>query len=125
MSELKLRPPRKLHLSHKVVHRYCSCATSPPHRHTRCQCATGWKVAPFYKRKRNPCHARRAGNPFPAVKTPRFARYKQNSGRGEGLIYNIPEALFQMRRSSLSGCEFCRKNDEFAKALWPKASVGG
>ena len=40
-----------------------------------------------------------AGNPFPAH--PQFAKYKQNSGRGEGLIYNIPAAYFQMMRESL------------------------
>jgi hypothetical protein len=28
--------------------------------------------------------------------TPRFAWYKQNSGRGEGLIYNIPAPDFQI-----------------------------
>ena len=49
-----------------------------------------------------------AGNPFPAdnylfrvckykPRNPMTARYKQNTGRGEGLIYNIPAVYFQMR----------------------------
>jgi hypothetical protein len=35
-----------------------------------------------------------SGNPFPAH--PQFCPVQQNSGRGEGLIYNIPAVDFQI-----------------------------
>ena len=54
------------------------------------------------------------GNPFPAdnlidsglvstsAETPQIAKHEQNSGHGEGPIYNIFALYFQMRRLSLS-----------------------
>src|SRR5438477_1745238 len=60
-------------------------------RHSPCQCQARSKVVSCPERKRN---VPLAGNPFPAH--PQFARNKQNSGRGEGLIYSIPGLYFQM-----------------------------
>ena len=63
-------------------------------------------MAPFQSREKKPVP--RPGTPsrqttliqglqVQAPKTPQFARYKQKSGRGEGLIYNILGKDFQMR----------------------------
>jgi hypothetical protein len=84
-----------------IVRRKLIRATTPGHKHPEMQTSVGLEVAPC--RKNNQATHR---EPLPgtliqgiencARKPAFFARYKQNSGRGEGLIYNIPAAVFQI-----------------------------
>jgi hypothetical protein len=57
----------------------------------------------------------------PSRHTRSFAGYKQNTGRGEGLIYNIPSAYFQMRSKNPD----VRVQDATGKRVVTKARSSG
>ena len=67
----------------------------PPCRETsaRDTCFLWAEAVPCPERKSNQATRREPLPGTPAV----CLTYKQNSGRGEGLIYNIPAAVFQMK----------------------------
>jgi hypothetical protein len=60
-----------------------------------------------------------SGNPFPAH--PQFCQIQQNSGRGEGLIYNIPSVYFQISYKN----QDVRIQDATAKRVVTKARSSG
>src|SRR5262249_10875826 len=68
-------------------------ATMPRHKR-RAPASVGLEGGSLSRTEKQPSHA--PGTP--SRQDPWFAWYKQNSGRGEGLIYSIPAVVFQMTR---------------------------
>jgi hypothetical protein len=72
---------------------------------------------PETERKRSLCHL--PETPFRHTRS--LPGNKQNSGRGEGLIYSIPAAYFQMmqKRGDVPACEAGTKWQRYPNAnLW-------